>query len=256
VHRGRLTAAAVTVIVAAACSSGGTTVDLAGTCKVQPGTVCSNEKLQGVSMASGNLSGADFSGADLSRADFRNADLRNAKFLNAQLGGADFTGADLANADLSGARLYYTNFTGANMTRVVKTGTFSCDVIQPDGGLAAGLCPSGSGSVTGTPATPKGPPSIQYFRLSRPARCINDASGVGIEVEWATQNVTSIAFAVDSIRIPGGATKPVSSQRLPFVCDGKPHTVSMQAFGAGTQNTTASITVSLRDSAALAPPGS
>jgi Pentapeptide repeats (8 copies) len=247
--------AAVVLVVAAACSSGGNDVDRAGPCAIQPGTVCRNEKLQGVSMVAANLRGADFSGADLSRADLRNADLRNAKFVNAQLGGADFSGANLTSADLTGARLYYTNFTGANMTRTVKTGTFSCNVIQPDGGLAAGVCPSGSGSVITTPPAPKGPPSIQYFRATPPARCLNDASGAGIEVEWSTRNVTGLVFSVDGIRIPGGATKPTASQRLPFLCDGKPHTVTMQAFGAGTQNTTASFTVSLGNTAPLAPPG-
>lgn len=248
--------AAVIVIVAAACSSSGSSVDQAGTCVIHPGTNCSNQRLQGVSMVAANLRGANFSGADLSRSDLRNADLRDANFVKAQLGAVDFTGANLTDANLTGANLFYTNFSGANLTRTVRTGTYSCNVTQPDGALVEGACPGGTGSAVPTPAKPTGPPSIQYFRVEAPARCVNDASGTGIEVEWAAQNVTGLAFTVDGIRIPGGLTQAKGSQRLPFVCDGKPHTVTMQVFGTGVQNTMSSFTVSLQNSAPLAPPGS
>jgi hypothetical protein len=255
VQRGRLVAALVIVVFAAACGSGGDTADQAGPCKIEPGVVCRNENLQGVSMVAANLKGADFSGSDLTRADLRDADLTGAKFVKSGLSAVNFTGANLTNANLTGANLFSTNFSNAILTGANRTGTFVCNVTQPDGGLVTGQCPSGGSSLVPNPTPSSGPPSIQYFRPASPPRCLNDASGPGIEVEWASTNVTALSFSVDGIRIDGGAVQPTGTQRLPFNCDGQPHVVMVQAFGAATQSTSSSFTVSLRDTAPLAPPG-
>ncbi len=255
VQRGRVVVALVVVVLAAACGSGGDTSDQAGPCKIEPGVVCRNEKLQGVSMVAANLKGADFSGSDLSHADLRDADLTGAKFVKAQLSAVDFTGANLTNANLTGANLFFTNFSSAILTGTNRTGTFVCNVTEPDGGLVSGQCPAGGSSLVPSPTPASGPPSIQYFRPVSPRRCLNDASGPGIEVEWASRNVTALSFSVDGIRIDGGAVEPTGTQRLPFQCDGKPHLVTVQVFGAANQTASSSFTVSLRDTAPLAPAG-
>lgn len=243
-------------LLAAACSSSGNTADRAGPCTIKAGTVCRDEKLQGVSMVAADLHGADFSGADLTGADLRNADLTNAKFVKAQLGAVNFTGASLKGADLSGATVFFTNFTNANMSGVNKTGWFSCNVTQPDGGFDAGQCPVGAGAGSLLPANkkPTGPPSVQYFRLQPPGKCLNDASGTGIEVEWSAKNVSAMTFTVSGIRIDGGVVKEVGNTRLPFTCDNKPHVVAMTAYGTQGRLVNSSFTATLRDTAPLTPP--
>jgi hypothetical protein len=256
VHRGRLAAVLLVVgLVAAACSSSSVRVDEAGPCVIKPGTVCRDLKLAGVSMVAADLRGADFSGTDLSGADLRNADLTNAKFVKAQLAAVNFTGASLKGANLTGATAFYTNFSGADMSGAIKTGWYTCNVTQPDGGFDAGQCPTGgTGSLVPAPK-PTGPPSVEYFRLQAPGKCLNDASGTGIEVEWSVKNVSAITFMVGGIRIDGGTVKELGSSRLPFVCDGKPHVVAMTAYGTQAQLVNESFTASLRDTAPLTPAG-
>lgn len=247
----------VVAVLSAACSNSSDQADEAGPCQIRPGTVCRNEDLQGVSMVAADLRGADFSGADLSGADLRNADLTNAKFVKAQLGAVNFTGASLRNANLTGATLFSTNFTGADLAGAIKTGWYACNVTQPDGALVVGDCPAASnGSILPTTKKPTGPPAVQYFRLQPPGRCLNDASGTGIEVEWSVQNVTAITFSVNGTRIDGGSVQPIGTARLPFFCDGKPHVVAMQAFGTQSRIASSSFTASLQDTAPLAPSGS
>ncbi len=244
-------------LLAAACSTGGDTADQAGSCDIKPGTVCRNELLQGVSMVAADLRGADFSGSDLGGADLRNADLTGAKLVKTQFGATNLTGASLKGANLTGASLFSTNLTGANLSGAIKTGWYTCNVTEPDGALVAGDCPdSTGGSVIPVVKPPPGPPVITFFRPVAPTRCLNDASGPGIEVEWSARNVTAISFQVSGIRIDGGTVKATGTQRLPFICDGKPHPVTMQAFGSQTRVANASFTVALHITAPLAPPGS
>ncbi len=244
-------------LLAAACSKGSDTVDQAGSCDIKPGTVCRNESLQGVSMVAADLRGADFSGSDLSNADLRNADLTGAKLVKVQLGAANLSGASLKGANLTGATLFSTNLTGANLSGAIKTGWYTCNVTQPDGALVSGDCPdSTGGSIIPVVKPPTGPPVITFFRPAAPVRCLNDASGPGIEVEWSAQNVTALSFEVNGIRIDGGSVSATGTQRLPFICDNKPHPVVMQAFGSAARVATASFTVALRNTAPLAPPGS
>jgi uncharacterized protein YjbI with pentapeptide repeats len=243
-------------IAAAACSSaGGQRDEVGASCPVHPGVVCRDQDLQGVSLAAADLRGADFSGSILINSDLRGADLTNAKLVGALLGGIDFTGASLKNADLSRANLFFTNFTGADLTGANQEGTFICNTVQPDGAILDGDCKAGADDTpTTTGKSPTGPPTIDYFRLEPPGRCVNDASGTGIDVEWSTRNATILSLSVDGVRIDG-ATEARSTQRLPFVCDGKPHTVLLEAFGTFPPTANKSFTAALQLTAPLAPSG-
>jgi Pentapeptide repeats (8 copies) len=249
------------VLVAAACSSNGAAQpDEAGPCKIIPGVVCRNQDLRGVSLVAADLEGADFSGSDLRGSDLRDANLTNAKLVGASLGDVNFTGASLKGADLSKANLLGTIFTQANLSGANRTGTFVCNVVEPDGAITAGVCASADTNPDvqpfgPTPTAPTAPPKVEYFRAAAPERCLNDAAGTGIDIEWSIRNSTGMTFSVDGIRIAESA-KPRSSTRIPFVCDRKPHTVTVQAYGAVLPQATASFTASLAATAPDAPAGS
>ncbi len=199
------------IAVAAGCSSSAAETDEVGaTCKVRPHTVCRDQDLQSVSMVAADLRGADFSGSNLSSTDLTEADLRGAKFVGSNLAGVTFAGADLRGADLSKSLLYYTNFTDADLTGINRAGWIDCFSVQPDGSL--GACPTPTGdaaSQTTKPAAPTdtAPPVINFFRMEPPGKCIYDAEGTGIEVEWSAQHVTSLVFSIDGIRVDT-QTKP------------------------------------------------
>lgn len=244
-------------LLAAACSSGAAETDEVGaTCKVAEGTVCRGQNLQSVSLVATNLRGADFSGSDLTTSDFRDADLTGAKFVGSVLSGVNFTGANLRDADLSKATLYFTNFTDADLRGVNRAGAFDCNTTRPDGALVEGACERGPSPVTpsSTGKAVTGPPTIEYFRLVPPGTCVNDAEGIGIDVEWSTRNATGLTFAVDGLRIDS-ANKARGSKHLPFICDGKPHTVTMEALGPLPPLATATFTKSLEETAAVPPVG-
>jgi hypothetical protein len=245
----------IVVAVAAGCSSSAGPVDEVGaTCKVGPGAVCRDQNLQSVSLVAADLRGADFSGSKLTSADFTEADLRGAKFVGSDLSGTTFAGADLRDADLSKASLYYTNFTDADIEGINRTGMFDCFSVQPDGSV--GTCPTAAGAPTtsSTGTTMTAAPVISYFRLEPPGKCVYDAEGTGIDIEWSVQNATSVVFSIDDIRVDS-QTKPRGSTRLPFVCNGKPHVATMQAFGPIAPAATATITKSLKETAPQPPVG-
>jgi Pentapeptide repeats (8 copies) len=252
VHQARGLAVILIVILAAACSSSATSEDEAGTCPVRPKTDCHNQDLRNASFVDGQLAGANLSGADLSKADMRGVDLTGANLEGAQLGGTDFTGATLKDANLAGSFMFGTNLTDADLTGADQTGTQRCNVVEPDGAITLGgligpdgtLVPCGvTTAPTAPPAAPR-PPSVAYFRLTKPARCLNDASGTGIEVEWSTPNANALTFLVDGVRIDA-ATKAHGTKRLPFNCDRKVHMVSVQAYGSAVAPATSAFAVSL-----------
>ncbi|MGZ4754153.1 MAG: pentapeptide repeat-containing protein [Acidimicrobiia bacterium] len=255
-QKGRLAVAMVVALVAVACSSGAGQPDEVGaSCKLGPRVVCRGQDLRNVSMVAADLHGADFSGADLRGSDMRRADLSDAKLVGALLGAVDLSDASLVNADLTKANLFFTNLTGANMTGAIRTGIFACNVTQPDGSLVPGDCPTNpSATLVPTGPAPTSAPAIAYFRLEPPGKCLNDAAGTGVDVQWSTTNTTAISFAVDGIRIDGDS-KARGTTRLPFVCDGKPHVVAMQAFGPVQPIATATITASLEAPAPLTVKG-
>lgn len=255
--RGPVAVVALLAIALTACSSGSNGANEAGPCDIKPGTVCRNEDLRGVSMVAADLTGSDFSGSDLRGSDLRQATLDDVKFVGSILGAVDFTDASLKNADLTKANLFGTNFTGADMSGTILTDSFSCNITSPDGALDPGNCASAPGTPTpslpGTP-TPTGPAVIDVLKISPPGRCLNDSAGDGIEIDFVTRNATGVSFAVDGIRIDG-VSKLRGTQRLPFVCDGKPHLVALQAFGANGQIATKSLSVALKETAPLGSDG-
>ena len=179
------------IAVAAGCSSSAEQVDEVGAgCKVGPNAVCRDQDLQSVSLVAANLRGADFSGSKLNASDFTEADLRGAKFVGSDLSAATFAGANLSGADLSKSNLYYTNFTDADMKGVNRAGIFDCFSVSPDG--AIGTCtPAANGAATPSTTKPAttAAPVISYFRLEPPGKCVYDAEGTGIDIQWSATNV-------------------------------------------------------------------
>jgi len=261
VHRARRIVVILIVVLAGACSNDAVSKDEAGTCPVQPGADCRNQDLRNVSFVDAQISGINFTGADLSGADMRGADLTGAKLVDTKLAGTDFTGATLKDADLTRAFLFSTNLTDADLTGAIQTGTQRCNVVEPDGALTVGaiigadgaLIPCGGGTtVTTIPGAAKsvGAPTIEYFRMTKPATCLNDASGTGIEVEWYAPNANTLTFLVDGVRIET-ATTTRGTKRLPFDCDRKKHVVELQAFGATRPSASSAFSASLRPVAPL-----
>lgn len=233
--RGRALAgiAALAVLLGTACSGGSSaSVDSFGGCPIRPGVVCRDQDLRHTSVVAANLQGADLSGSNLEGADLRDADLRGAKLVGANLAGVSFMGANLAGADLTDAQLYITNFSRANLEGAVMTAADKqCGVIDPDGRFVEGEACKETFTAPTTQPGSSAPTRLEYFRAVEPAVCLNDLSGTGIEVEWKTANALGTTFLVDGIRV-GGSKKARGRARLPFVCDGAPHEVEMQAFGA------------------------
>ncbi len=254
--RGTVVAALLVAGLATACSTGTTGGNEAGPCEIKPGTVCKDMDLRGVSMVAADLTGADFSGTDLRGSDLRNATLNDVNFSGANLGAINFTGASLKGANLTKTYLFQTNFTNANLAGTNTTGAFICNMTEPDGGREPGNCASAPNATpTTTPGTPTGAPQVLSFTISRPGRCVNDSAGDGIEVDYKTRNTSGIVFVVDGIRLDG-PSKASGMKRLPFVCDGKPHTVELWAYGApGVPSVKKSLTARLQPTAPLTDQG-
>ena len=218
----------------AACSETTGLDDEVGACEVVPGAVCRDQDLRSVSLVAADLTGVDFSGSDLSKADLRDANLTGAKLVGSVLAGTNFGGANLKNADLTNAFMFGTNLTDADLTGAITAGMQRCNVTEPDGATrpARSSTPRAGRSrvpeARPGPADPGldptvGPPKIEYFRLAKPERCMNDAAGTGIDVEWSTRT----RRASTSPSTASGSTGPRSRRGpsgFPFGCDGKPHT--------------------------------
>jgi len=243
-----LTAAAVAVPAACATGSSSRVDNPYGSCKIGPGAVCRDQDLRAVSLVSADLRGADFTGSNLGLVDFRDADLRDALLVGTDLAGADFTGANLAGADLTDASTFFTNFSLANLEGANTAALKRCAVIEPDGRFdpGSGFCQQITSATTNPPT--QSSPTLEYFRAAKPAVCLNDVSGTGIEVTWKATGVLGITFFVDGVRV-GGSKKTKGTTRIPFVCDGKPHTVGVQAYGAVPPSLSESFTLALEPGA-------
>lgn len=63
-------------------------------------------------------------------------------------------------------------------------------------------------------------------------------------VSWATQNAQSVNFLVDGSAGNDPGNEPNGSGNPgPIACNGQPHTVSIDAFGANNRSVTKSATV-------------
>jgi len=213
-----------------ACSGDGGAAqdDTFGDCRARAGATCRNEDLRAISLIAADLPKIDFSGSNLRNADFTDADLSGARFVDADLSGTDFTGANLTGADFTGALMFGTILRNAQTDGLVMAAADRrCIVTMPDGGVERGeRC-----SVPVEEQLPvTSAPSIEYFRAVEPVECIEDASGTSIEVEWSTRFVNSVTFFVDGIRT-SSESKRKGRKQLPFLCDGAPHPLLLQAVG-------------------------
>jgi hypothetical protein len=254
------------VALGSACSDGPMADPEFGDCKPRPNGACRDQDLRNISLVSADLQGMDFSGSTLSDADFRDADLTGAKFVGATLAFTNFARANLRDADLSGALLFGTNLTDADLEGANTEGAQRCNTVEPDGSYTVGelrddqgrLTPCGGAGAAATPTTPtrpsSGPPRVEYFRQAEPTRCITDVAGTGIDVEWSIPNANTMTFYVDGIRIETSSRRK-GEVRLPFVCNGEPHIVSVQAFGAADPPANAAFSATLDERAPLTNEG-
>jgi hypothetical protein len=227
-----------------ACSGDGGAAqdDTFGSCRARAGAVCRNEDLRAVSLVAADLPKIDFTGSNLRNADFTDADLSGAKLVDADLSGTDFTGANLTGADFTGALMFGTVLRNAKTEGLIMAAADRrCIVTMPDGSVERGeQCAAQAEQPTATASAPV----IEYFRAVEPVECIEDASGTSIEVEWSTRFVNSVTFFVDDIRTSSESRRKGRKQ-LPFLCDGQPHPLLLQAVGPVPPLATASFTASV-----------
>jgi uncharacterized protein YjbI with pentapeptide repeats len=215
-----------------------------GDCTFRPKTVCTNQNLSAVAASNSDLNGANLSGANLTGADLRSVSLRGAKLVKTVLSSADLTGADLRNADLTGAVLIGTTLENADLTDTNQHDVTFCNTVMPDGSVTE--CEFLYGAHG---AKPDRPPRILVARAQRPVKCIVDGIGDGIEVDYRTRNAQSVVFSVDDVRA-SDTNFARGIQRIPFTCDGHPHSVTVEAFGRATPPATRTFNVSVEEGAA------
>ena len=235
--------AAVTLV--AGCGGSGREIsNRFGECTFEPKTVCRNQDLSSIAASNSDLDGADLSGANLTGADLRQVSLRGAKLVKTVLNGADLTGADLRDADLSGAYMISATLDRADLTNTNQAGVTFCNTVLPDGTVTD--CKFLQSTKPGK-VVPR--PEIVVARAHRPVRCIVDGIGDGIEIDYRTKHAQSVVFSVDDVRASDSRFAD-GIQRIPFTCDGHPHTVSVTAFGRTAPPATRSFTVSVEEGSA------
>jgi hypothetical protein len=230
-----------TAVVVAGC--GGTHREISngfGDCTFQPKTVCRNQDLSSIAASNSDLDGADLSGANLTGADLRRVSLRDARLVKTILNGADLSGADLRNADLTGASLIGTILDNADLDGTNQTDVRYCNTALPDGSV------TDCKFLDGPKGKPDPPPRVVRARAHKPVRCIVDGIGDGIEVDFKTRHAQSVVFSVDDVRASDTRFGD-GIQRIPFTCDGHPHTVSVEAFGRTAPPATRTFTVSVEE---------
>lgn len=223
---GILGVAVAAAIIGVGCSSDGAEfTNRLGDCVFEPRAVCLNQDFTALNLDSTDLTGANFSGSSFRNAELRDVVFRDADLSNVVLSGADMTGADLRGANLQGAELFAVTMDRVRWGGANRTGIKYCETLLPNGDVSG--CPSLEVTVT---TVLKGPPAIVTFAPHAPGRCIVDAIGEGIEVDWKLRNSTSAVFLVDddevSTEVGAGGVK-----RIPFPCDHRTHTVSIEATG-------------------------
>ena len=235
-----ISVAVVGIILAGCTTSNEVLTNEFGGCTFEPGATCRDEDLVAVTASESDLRGADLSGSNLKNADLTNVDLRDANLSGTSLISADLTGADLRGADLSQATVYDASFERAHWAGSNRTGIQYCRTILPDGGVSN--CPAIDGIQVPFDQTP---PEVVHLAARRPVVCLDDFVGDGIEIDWEVAHAQYVVFLVDDIQaaIADGTS---GVKRIPFQCDGEPHTVTIQAFALVRDIGTDSITVTVR----------
>ena len=225
------------VVVVAGCQGQQATLaNRFGDCTVEPKAVCTRQDLQSLGLESTDLTGADFSGSDMTNTDMRGAILRDAKLVGTNLSGVDLTDVDLRGADLTGATLFRAHLEGADWTGSNRAGVRYCDTFLPDGTISDCKDLEQSG-----PVGPTARPAVVIFEPHQSFRCLDDAIGQGVEVEWKVRDSNTVSFLVDDVRATT-ATGTHGIKRVPVDCDGKRHVFTIQAFGVVPPLTSASFT--------------
>lgn len=223
-------------------------------CRLGPGVTCRDRRLAGLILTNVDLRGADlrrssFAASDLRGADLRRADLRGADFRGADLGDADLRGANLAGADLSFATLVGADLRSANLT-----GAATCLQLRPDWGLDTEGCGAGADlTPTTTRPRPTGPPEIVTFEL-RSRRCLNDAAGTAVEVRYRVRRTRVVVFRVDGVQALT-LRRDRDVARVPFLCDGVPRTLAIEAYGTVPPPAERRVVVARRPGLPPVPPG-
>jgi hypothetical protein len=231
--------AAITLV--AACGSSGREIsNRFGQCTFEPRTVCPNQDLSSIAASNSDLNGANLAGANLTGADLRDVSFRGANLARTVLNGADLTDADLRNANMTGAFMIGTTLQGADLTDTAQAGIRFCNTVMPDGTV------TDCKFLQGPKAKPDPPPSIRVARAHRPVRCIVDGIGDGIEVDYSVKHGQSVVFSVDGVRA-SDSNFADGIQRIPFTCDGHPHTVTVEAFGRTTPPASRTFIVSVEE---------
>ena len=152
--------------------------------------------------------------------------LRDAKLVKTILNGADLTGADLRDADLTGASLINATLDHADLTDTDQTGITFCNTVMPDGTVTdcKFLQSNRAGEAGPAAADPRGagPPAGAVHRRRHRRR----HRGRLPHAARAERGVLGRRRAGQRLR-----TSPSGIQRIPFTCDGHPHTVTVEAFG-------------------------
>jgi hypothetical protein len=229
-----------TIATLAACGSSEREItNRFGDCTFEARTVCRGQDLEAIAASNSDLDGADFSGANLTGADLRDVSFRNATLVGTVLNGADLTGADLSNADFSKAKLIGTSFEAADLYRTTQTDAVFCNTVMPDGTVTdcQFLVPTKPGKTLR-------PPQIVRAGAHKPVVCIVDGIGDGIEIDFRVRRAQSVIFSVDDARV-SQANVDRGIKRIPFTCDGRPHTVSLEAFGRASPTARTSFEVSV-----------
>jgi hypothetical protein len=224
---------ALAALALAGCGGGKNAVarvtDTYGDCKIKPGTVCKNQDLSGVDLSSADLTGADLSGSDLARTDFTGANLANANLSDTLLAATDFTRANLTGANFTNAKFNYTILRLATTTNWNVTGAKFCFVQRPDGFLDEAGC-ARPATPTTQPKVTEPPQIVKFATATNPAKCLNDVGGTGVEIVYEVKNASSIVLNLDDLKV-GGAFKEKGTIRIPFLCDGREHTIDFIAVG-------------------------
>ncbi len=223
-------------------------------CRIAPRTTCRNARLDGLILENVDLRGADLRNSSFAAGVLRGADLRGADLRGVDFRGADLSGADLRGADLRGANLSFAATVGADLRNAKTAGVASCFQLRPDWGLDVENCgPAGTPVPTTRAPRVRGPVEILEFRvLSR--RCLNDAAGTAVEVRYRVRNARVVVFRLDGVQaLTLRRSRDVA--RVPFICDGRPRTLTLEAYGQFPPPRERSLVLARRPGLPPAPPG-
>lgn len=226
-----------------------------GNCRIKPGAPCAGQSLVGADLSGADLSGADLSGANLHGVNLRGAQLQNVSFAGADLSGTDLSYADVTGANFTGSDLSGATLLGATTGAVDLTGDKQCGLTFPSGSVSSVGCPPEQANVfQALLDQPRPAPTATAFRVARDA-CTSSPSGTQLPIDYgyvSPEVGAIVTFSVDGVAVETNSinSPPAGTVSIPFICDGKPHTISMTLVNSyATPPVTETLTTSalLRD---------